>query len=247
MKLEEYFAENPHVALGFSGGVDSSYLLYKAVECGADVRPYFLKTQFQTTEELEAAGRFAEKAGSSICCIYFDVLNIPDIVENGADRCYYCKRALFTEIVSAAEADGYSVVIDGTNASDDVADRPGFRAITELGVQSPLRICGVTKDMIRRELRETGFELWNDPSNSCLATRIPCGTRISENYLTRVYETEKILKSMGFYDLRVRAFGGAARIQLKAEQMEKLIAVKDDIRKRFEPYFKDVFLDLTSR
>ena len=149
MELSAFFAENPKVALAFSGGVDSAYLLYAAGRFGAQVQAYYVKTAFQPQFELEDARRVAEFCGAAMKVLELDILQDKTVAENPGDRCYYCKRRLFTAIAQAAREDGFSVLIDGTNASDDADDRPGMRALQELSVYSPLRACGLTKEMIR--------------------------------------------------------------------------------------------------
>ena len=141
MTLQEFFVAHPKVALGFSGGVDSSYLLYAAKQAGADVRPYFAKTQFQPEFELEDAKRLAELVDIELTILPYDVL--PTAGFNPPDRCYYCKTALFGALVAQAKADGYDTIIDGTNASDDAGERPGMKALQEMQVLSPLRLCGL--------------------------------------------------------------------------------------------------------
>lgn len=247
MNLDEYFAQDKKFALGFSGGVDSAYILYKALECGADIRPYFLKTPFQTEAEMLCAEEFAKQLGCCITVIDLNILQVPDVKNNGRDRCYFCKKALFEELSKRAISEGYLTIIDGTNASDDISDRPGFMALTELGVQSPLRMCGITKDVIRKELHNAGFSLWNRPANACLATRIPENTKIESCDLYRIAEAEQVLHSMGFYDLRVRIFEDAARIQLKEEQLNMAIMRREDILNRFKPFFENVLIDLKVR
>ena len=135
MNLQEFFAENPRVAIAFSGGVDSSYLLYAALHYGARARAYYVNSAFQPAFELEDAKRVCDFAGAELTVLELDVLEAPQVRENPADRCYYCKTALFTALARRAKADGYSVIIDGTNASDQVSDRPGMRALKELSVR----------------------------------------------------------------------------------------------------------------
>lgn len=128
MTLQEFFAENPKVALAFSGGVDSSYLLYAATNCRAKVRAYYVKSVFQPRFELDDARRLASELGADMKMLDVDILNDPQITANSADRCYYCKYSIFNSIIRAASEDGFSVLIDGTNASDDAGDRPDARA-----------------------------------------------------------------------------------------------------------------------
>ena len=132
MKIQEFFRECPRAALGFSGGVDSAYLLWAGLEQGAQVRPYFVKTAFQPQFELEDARRLCAQLGVELTVLEADILSVPCVAENPPDRCYHCKRALFGALRERALADGFSVLLDGTNASDDAGDRPGMRAIAEL-------------------------------------------------------------------------------------------------------------------
>ena len=137
MDLSQFFQRCPKAALGFSGGVDSAYLLYAAVENGAQVQPYFVKTAFQPQFELEDARRLCAQLGVELSVLDLDILNVPQVAENPADRCYFCKKALFGRLKEQAQQDGYTVLMDGTNASDDAGDRPGMRALGELSVRSP--------------------------------------------------------------------------------------------------------------
>ena len=142
---------------------------------------------------------------------------------------------------------GYTMLLDGTNASDDFSDRPGMQAIRELEVRSPLRECGLTKTEIRRLSREEGLFTWNKPSYACLATRIPAGIVLTEPELQKIEKAEDKLFSLGFTDFRIRLFHGAARIQLPAEQMAKMTEMREEIYRELKPYFKAVLLDLETR
>ena len=245
MTLQEFFAAHPKVALGFSGGVDSSYLLYAAKQAGADVRPYFAKTQFQPEFELEDAKRLAELVDIELTILPYDVL--PAAGFNPPDRCYYCKTALFGALVARAKADGYATIIDGTNASDDAGDRPGMKALQEMQVLSPLRLCGLTKQDIREKSGEAGLFTWDKPSYACLATRFPAGVQITEDGLKKVEQAEGALFDLGFTDFRVRVYHGAARIQLPKAQMERALAMRQEILDKLRPLFEGVFLDLEGR
>ena len=245
MTLQDFFKEHPKVALGFSGGVDSSYLLYAAKQAGADVRPYFAKTQFQPQFELEDAKRLAELVGIELTVLPYDVL--PAAGFNPPDRCYYCKTALFGALVARAKADGYDTIIDGTNASDDAGDRPGMKALREMQVLSPLRLCGLTKQEIRERSKKVGLFTWNKPSYACLATRFPSGVQITEEGLKKVERAEGALFRLGFTDFRVRVFHDAARIQLPKDQMEQGLAMRQEILAELRPLFAGVFLDLEGR
>ena len=139
MTLQEFFRQHPKSALGFSGGVDSSYLLYAGISAGAEVRPYFIKTAFQPAFELEDAKRLCAQLGAELSIIELDALANPDVAKNPANRCYYCKTGLFGALQKRALEDGYTVLLDGTNASDEAGDRPAFRASCALAA-APVRV-----------------------------------------------------------------------------------------------------------
>ncbi len=246
MTLWAFFHENKRAALAFSGGTDSAYLLYAGLQCGADIRPYYVKTAFQPQFELEDALRLAKQLGVELTILERDALS-PAIAANSTDRCYYCKRALFGALREQAVKDGYPLLIDGTNASDDASDRPGIRALNELSVRSPLRECGLTKDEIRRLSKEAGLFTWDKPAYACLATRIPTGRPITAELLQQVEASENVLFSFGFSDFRVRIYGDAARLQFLPTQMTKAVELREEIRRGIAPYFNMIFLDLAGR
>lgn len=247
MELRDFFQECPKVALGFSGGVDSAYLLYAALDHDAQVRPYFIKTAFQPQFELEDARRLCAQLGVELTVLELDVLQIPGVAENPPDRCYHCKRALFGRLRQQAQADGYTVLIDGTNASDDAGDRPGMRALGELSVRSPLRECGITKAQVRALSKEAGLFTWDKPAYACLATRVPTGEAVTPETLRKVEAAEEALFSLGYSDLRVRVFHGAARLQLPGQQLEQAAKEREAISQALAPWFDTVLLDLKER
>lgn len=247
MTLEKFFRENPRAAVAFSGGVDSAYLLWAARQCGADVRAYYVKTQFQPAFELADAQRLAQEIGVPMTVLQQDALASETVAQNPADRCYYCKQGIFTGILQAAAADGYTLVLDGTNASDDAGDRPGMRALRELRVRSPLRECGLSKDEIRARSRQAGLFTWNKPAYACLATRVPTGQRITAELLGKIERAEDFLFSLGFTDFRVRILSGRARLQLPAEQMSQAIEQRGAILQELGSLFGGVLLDLKER
>lgn len=247
MTLEQFFQENPRCALGFSGGVDSAYLLYAGVKAGADIRPYFIKTAFQPAFELADAQKLAEGLGVEVTVLELDALADPQVAANPADRCYYCKQNLFRTLKDRAIADGYPVLLDGTNASDEAGDRPGMRALAELSVRSPLRECGLTKAEIRACSREAGLFTWDKPAYACLATRVPAGETITADILARVEGAEDALFRLGYTDFRVRVFHGATRLQLPRGQMERAVREAEELRQALKPYFTPILLDLEGR
>ena len=247
MTLKQFFQENPRCALGFSGGVDSAYLLYAGVKAGADIRPYFIKTAFQPAFELADARKLAEGLGAEVTVLELDALADPRVAANPADRCYYCKQNLFRTLKDRAIADGYPVLLDGTNASDEAGDRPGMRALAELSVRSPLRECGLTKAEIRARSREAGLFTWDKPAYACLATRVPAGETITADILARVEGAEDALFRLGYTDFRVRVFHSAARLQLPRGQMERAVREAEELRQALKPYFTPILLDLEGR
>lgn len=218
MYLQDFFLKNPACAVAFSGGVDSAVLLHAAVSYGSRAAAYFVKTPFQPDFELEDARNTVQQLGVPLTVLAFDILSVPAVSANPPDRCYYCKRALFSRLLAAAEADGFPLVLDGCNASDDASDRPGMRALAELGVRSPLRECGIDKASVRRMAREAGLPVWDKPSYACLATRVPSGTKITLDALAQVAEGEKRLMRLGFSDFRLRMREDGFLLQVRAEQ-----------------------------
>lgn len=247
MTLQQFFSENPKTALAFSGGVDSAYLLYAAKRLGADVRAYYAKTPFQPQFEFEDAVRLAGQLNMPMTVLVLDVLDDPLIAANPQNRCYYCKRKLFSAICAAAEQDGFSCVIDGTNASDDASDRPGMQALRELLVRSPLRECGLSKDEIRKLSKEAGLFTHDKPAYACLATRIPAGTPITLEMLKKTERSEEFLKALGFSDFRIRLMGDAARLQIPEAQLPLLLQHRETIRNSLKNNYSAVLLDLEVR
>lgn len=247
MELREFFERHPKCALAFSGGTDSALLLCEARRLGADVKAYSVKGPFQPQFELEDARRLAKELGAEMEVIETDVLALPEVAENGPRRCYYCKRAIFSLIFERARRDGYDTVIDGTNASDQVDDRPGMQAIAELGVLSPLRMCGVTKAQVRELSAEAGLFTARKPSYACLATRVPTGTAITREALEKVERGEEALREMGFSDLRLRLEGTGARLELPAAQLPAVVQNRERVLKALLPSFSRVTVDLAGR
>ncbi len=247
MELKQFFEIYSKAALGFSGGVDSAYLLYAGKKYGADIRPYFIKTAFQPEFELRDAIRLAKELDVELTVIRHDILAEERVAENPADRCYYCKSALFHALKKQAMEDGYNVLLDGTNASDEASDRPGMKAIRELEVLSPLRECGLTKGEIRRLSREAGLFTWEKPSYACLATRVPAGNPLTAEILAKIEKGEDTLTAMGFSDFRIRVFHAAARLQLPESQLKLAVQKREELLKILKPYFPTVLLDLETR
>ena len=149
--------------------------------------------------------------------------------------------------MKAAQEDGFPVLLDGTNASDEVSDRPGMRAISELSVRSPLRECGLTKAEIRQRSKDAGLFTHDKPAYACLATRIPTGEAITADKLQRTQRCEAYLTQLGFRDFRVRTVGEAAKLQIRGVDIPLLMACREDIFVELKQYYSAVWLDLEVR
>jgi len=245
--LPEFFAAHPRTAIAFSGGVDSAFLLYAAGRWGKEAKAYYVRTPFQPQFEYDDASRLARELGIPMVTISLDILSHQEIACNPPDRCYHCKRAIFGAILKKAGEDGFPLVLDGTNASDDPGDRPGMRALRELSVCSPLRECGITKAEVRRLSREAGLFTWDKPAYACLATRIPAGTAITGEKLEKTEWGEGYLREMGFSDFRIRLDGTTGKVQLREDQMDMLLARREEIVKTLRQRYGSVTLDLEAR
>ncbi|MCI8454220.1 MAG: HD domain-containing protein [Lachnospiraceae bacterium] len=258
--LQRFFREHNSCALAFSGGVDSAYLLYAAGICRAKVHAFYVATPFQPAFEREDAKRLAEALNVGLTFLPFDILSVPAVRQNPADRCYHCKRAIFQTILQAAADAGFCKVLDGTNASDDAGDRPGMRALKELKVLSPLRLCGLTKKEIREYSRIAGLFTWNKPAYACLATRVPTATPLDSRILKKIEWAETELSRLGFSDFRVRVFEEpagkdtfddnrlfSAKIQLTEADFPLLLETYKIVYIQFKTEFQHVLLDLETR
>jgi uncharacterized protein len=201
------------VAVAYSGGVDSALLAWAAHDVlGNNAQAVTVNSQLIAASEHAAALEFCDTWG--ICChtLHLDVLANSSVQANTALRCYHCKRLILEQLLAYAAANNLGLLVEGSNASDNEADRPGARALRELGVPSPLREVGLHKDEIREAARQAGLRVWDKPSNPCLATRIPTGTKLDDASLCRIEQAEDILAKAGLRALRVRTQGNAATI-----------------------------------
>ena len=219
-KLEQILEEMGNVAVAFSGGVDSALLLAVAA------RMYHVKLIAVTAtsvsyaeNEKNDAQRFAQRMGVKHRYLDFDQMSIPEFVANGPERCYYCKKAIFSAIRAYVAEEGFTNVVDGSNADDKKEYRPGSKALAELGVRSPLQEAGFSKAEIRKLSREMGLFTASKPSHSCLASRIQYGEPITPEKLARVEQAEEFLANLGFTHIRVRSYGTLARIEVEPSQV----------------------------
>ena len=217
------------------------------MQYGAKVKAYYVKTAFQPEFELHDAYKLAKQVGADMTVLEMNVLSNEQVTANPSNRCYYCKTAIFGALQAQAFADGYTLIIDGSNASDDAGDRPGMKALSELSVRSPLRESGLTKDEVRHLSKKAGLFTWDKPAYACLATRIPSGRAITAELLHSIEKAEDALFSLGFTDFRVRVFNEAAKLQFPLEQMNEALHKRDDIIQAIKPHFSMVLLDLEGR
>ena len=223
-RLRDWIRACGRLAVAFSGGVDSSFLLKTAQEVlGEGARAFIVRSVFIPVREFEDAVSFCETHGIAYTVLEADVLAIPEVKGNPVDRCYYCKRNLFTMMLDAASSMGFSVLADGTNADDTGDYRPGMRALRELGVRSPLMESGLTKAEIRALSRNMGLPCWDKPSAACLASRVTYGESLTAEKLKSVEEAESLLHSFGVRQCRVRVHGNSARIEVLPEDFEVII------------------------
>lgn len=246
--LRTYFKDHPRLALAFSGGVDSSYLLYAASACECSVRAYYVKTPFQPAFELRDAQQVAAFCKQSLQVIHADILNHPVVAGNPADRCYHCKKYILSLILERAAADGYKLLIDGTNASDDRTDRPGMKALDELSVRSPLQQCGLTKEAVRQLSKKAGLFTWDKPSYACLATRFPTGFPYDRDLLQKVEIAEEALSQLHFKNFRCRLMdANSLRLQFTEEEFTRAAAQRGQLRECLLRYFDTILIDTETR
>jgi len=246
--LEEIIKSTGRVALAFSGGVDSSYLLSESIRVlgPGNVLAVLVSSALHPETETEAAALIAGKLGAKMLVLTLDLLKVAEVANNDAERCYYCKKALFKELIEAAGKEGFITVVDGTNADDADRHRPGLRALKELGVKSPLQEAGLGKAEIRQLAKEAGLPIWNKPAAPCLVTRFPVGTKITVRVLKSVAAAEAMLRDLQVEgDLRVRIHGDLLRIEAEASTLKNLLELRGIITSRLKTLgFSYVTLDL---
>ena len=226
------------VAVAFSAGVDSTLLLRVAhEELEGQCVALTVRAPFVSAREIEEAVAFCRRLGAEHVLLDAEIADIPHFAENPPDRCYHCKKALFSKILEFARKRGLAATIEGSNTDDDRDYRPGARAIRELGVRSPLRESGLSKAEIRALSLELGLPTASKPSAACLASRVPYGDRIDEAVLARVDRAERLVSEMfpNLAQLRVRVHGGVARVEVSAPDVPRVSASRADIEVRLVP------------
>ena len=215
--------ESTGVAVAFSGGVDSSYLLAEAQSViPGRVLALTAKTVIVPAAEVREAVQLARALGVRHCVEKFDVMALAKVRHNPPDRCYHCKRFLFNALMVKARQMGFGILADGSNADDDQDYRPGRRAVVELGVATPLKDAGLCKADIRELSRRLGLPTAAKPSMACLASRIPYGTGLTLARLRAVAALESMLRREGFLQVRVRHHGDVARVEVEPDAVHHL-------------------------
>ncbi|ONI37792.1 TIGR00268 family protein [Candidatus Epulonipiscium fishelsonii] len=235
------------VCIAFSGGVDSTYLLYMAYQqLGRENVLAVTATSSMCPErEFKEALEFIKKNNIKHITVAADEYNIKEFVENGKDRCYYCKKAIFSKIKEIANQNGIEYVLDGSNKDDDGDYRPGMKALAELNILSPLKQAGLTKQQIRDFSKIENLPTWDKPAMACLASRIPYGKEITKEKLAKIEQAENFMADIGFKHVRVRYYDELAKIEVPAQNIEEVLKYKQEIVNRFgELGFKSVALDL---
>lgn len=213
------------VAIAFSGGIDSSFLLTIAnkVLLKENVLAIIAKGDMVPKKDYEEAIEFLKNNNYNYIEISIDVWKVLEFRENRKDRCYYCKKNLMSKIKDVAKENGYNYLLDGKNTDDLKVYRPGNKATEELEVISLLVETNFNKQDIRTASKELGIKFWNKPSNSCLATRFPYDTYLKQEDLEKVDKSEEIVKSLGVPNVRVRAHGRIAKIEVEKKEFKKII------------------------
>lgn len=245
-ELKKYLLNLKKVAVAYSGGVDSTFLLKIASDVLKDnAISITIDSEFQKREEIELIKKFTEDNKIKNYILKMNILNEEKIIQNPKERCYFCKRKIFTEIKKFASLLGFDVILDGTNFDDLNDYRPGLKAIRELNIISPLLELKFTKEEIRELSKKFNLPTWNKPPESCLATRIPYGEKITLDKLQKIEEGERFLKSLGISLVRVRILDDFAKIEVLKDEIDIIYRNLEEITKKFKDIgFKGTLVDL---
>ncbi|MCR5273446.1 MAG: ATP-dependent sacrificial sulfur transferase LarE [Lachnospiraceae bacterium] len=243
--LKNLLKELGQVAVAYSNGVDSTFLLKVAHDVlGRNAIAVTVASNAFPGAENKEASDFCAREKIEHVLISVDVTNTEAFKKNPPDRCYHCKKNIFTSIINAAKERGIDTIVDGSNKDDEGDYRPGIRALKELGIKSPLKAVGLTKNEIRSLSKELGLSTWSKPAYACLATRFPYGDAITKEKLGMVERAEAFLINKGFLQMRVRIHGMTARIEVLPEDFDKFL--DDRFREEIYKAFKDIGFEYVS-
>jgi uncharacterized protein len=230
-ELEEIISPYGSALVAFSGGVDSSLALAVTVRAlpGGKVLAVTSNNETYLPSELDLARDFAASLGVEHLVVNTRELDDPNYASNPANRCYFCKSTLYSDLAKIAAKKGYSCVIDGANKDDEDDYRPGRKAARELGVVSPLSLTGMSKDKVREVARYLRLPSWDKPALACLSSRFPYGQEITPEKLAQVARAEEFLRSRGYGQVRVRHHGEIARLEVGPEEMERAFREREEI------------------
>jgi uncharacterized protein len=245
--LVKYLKSLTKVIIAYSGGVDSTFLLYSAVSAlgNKNVLAVIAVSETYTKDELKSALKFCKQNNIQYKIIKTNELNNPFFKKNPPERCYFCKKELFSKLLNIAKKQNIKYVADGTNKDDSNDFRPGEKAKKELGIISPLALYKFTKDNIRKLSKVFMLPTFNKPSQACLSSRFPYGTEITIKKIKQIEYSESYLKKLGLSTIRVRNHNPIARIECNLKDFKKIISNKSKVINYFKKFgFKYITLDL---